>query len=200
LIRCRDGLPLDGRRLTSDVVREWREEIGGAPATLAALQQTAREMRLVRTFRGRLLAMKAAVPLADDPVKLWDVLATSYPTLGRDSHHANTLFLMSIADGSIDADYGRRGLARVVHTYNALRTVTDEFERHWPETAGWGVARLDTDVADIRPLVQPLVLGLEPLGLAPVAPGGWDVTPMLKTFAHAAISMTPATTRSTPSL
>ncbi|UUT36443.1 hypothetical protein [Microbacterium elymi] len=201
LDRGREGLPLDGAHLPAGLAQEWADACGTTVAQLPVVQRTARELRFVRTLQGRLLTMKSAVPLADDPLALWDALADKLPEAGDGRlRFVNALVLLAIADGSI-ADGGEDGgLDRIARAHDVRNDIDEDAwrARSWwedrdfflPADPSVSVAsRVEVD--SIRPLVLPLTERLEPLGLAARTRDTWRASRALQGFAQAALT-TPA--------
>ncbi|MEQ6896045.1 hypothetical protein [Microbacterium sp. KR10-403] len=197
---CREGLPLEDGLLTPEHQWEWVDATECDPARFAVFQASARALKLVRTLQGRLLTLKGALPLADDPLALWERVAREFPEGRRYTVRlAEVLFFLAIVDGSISREGDDGGLQRIARVHDLLeRPDRTRHPRHWAEPwnelwddepAALPNRPVAVDTSAVGTLIAPLAERLEPLGLTPVTPGTWTATPLLKEFARSVLTM-----------
>ncbi len=197
LSRSLDGLELVDDGLAAAIAAEWVDATGIDPGHAAGLVRTARDLRLVRRVKGKLIPYKAAIPLADEPVMLWTHLADELLSAGRYSvPPTRALFALAIADGSVSVGGHDGGLGRIARALDLRDHLHPRYDHDRWSSDSWG--RTPATVAGVLTAVAPLAVRLAPLGLHQTSDVTWTATPLLRAFVHATLS-TPAPPLSHPS-
>lgn len=128
-----DGISLIDGAIDPAAVRAGAEALGCDEDRVQHLFAVARQLRLVYLRHGRLVAKKSVRAAAESPTDLWAILADalSSSTAGGVVPAARDLFLLAIADGSLDDS--SIGIARAAHAF----ALTDGWRRDF-RYRSWG--------------------------------------------------------------
>ncbi|GAA1465114.1 IS1096 element passenger TnpR family protein [Microbacterium thalassium] len=121
------GVPLADGGIYSATADEGAERLDTDPRHVAALFQAARSLRFMYVRSGRIITKKAVCKALGDPSTLWNLLADAVlrAPICRD-HHAQSLVLLAIADGS--AADPAIGFSRAA---DAFAIIDDAHSRGW---------------------------------------------------------------------
>lgn len=187
-----EGAPLVDGFLAPELAREGARALDLPIEAMRELVVQARDLRLVRRWRGRLVMLVAAEPVRASPLALWNHLARTV-WQGHDvfgsvhSEHEVALLLLAIADGSLSDP--RVGARRLEAALDLLPAWGYDEPRSWalPVEGGRRSAlALDAPRRSVNDLTRAHALAF--LGLVRDAHGTWQTPPGLRAFAIAALA------------
>lgn len=194
-----EGAPLVDGFLAPHVAAAGTRALGWSEARLRDLVVRARELRLVRRFRGRLVLLAAAAPLRESPVALWHHVADAVWNrhgMSWGSEGETALLLLAVADGTLaDPDAGdtllAAGLAAFEHRALSDGRTLDDPCRDAGRSGGRRHARPEPPTRSARSRVDQVdaVDTLSILGLERRGDGGWTVPEGLRALARAALAL-----------